>query len=68
MIALLILMAIYFLPLIIAVARDKRNTGAIGIINLFLGWTFLFWVVGLAWACMEYTTHNLFKKTNTTII
>jgi hypothetical protein len=33
-------------------ARRRRhpNTVAIGILNLFLGWTFLGWVAALVWA------------------
>jgi len=47
---LLLYVACYFLPWIIAAARRHRNTSAIFILNLFLGWTFLGWVVALVWA------------------
>jgi len=47
---LLISLAIYFLPTIIASIRHKRNTGAIFVLNLFLGWTLIGWVVALTWA------------------
>ena len=40
----------YFLPSIIALARSKRNILAIFLLNLFLGWTFIGWVVALVWA------------------
>lgn len=40
----------YFLPSIIALARSKRNIVAIFLLNLFLGWTFVGWVVALVWA------------------
>ena len=39
---------IYFLPSI--VGWNKRNATAILILNLFLGWTFIGWVVALVWA------------------
>jgi len=42
---------IYFLPSIIG--RHKTNAFAILVLNLFLGWTFLGWVVALVWACTE---------------
>ena len=42
---------LYFLPTIIAMNRKKRNIDAIMILNLFLGWTFIGWVVALVWAC-----------------
>jgi hypothetical protein len=40
----------YFLPTILAFARNKRDTGAILLLNLFLGWTMIGWVVALVWA------------------
>lgn len=42
---------IYFLPTIIG--RHKANATAIFMLNLFLGWTFLGWVVALIWACTQ---------------
>jgi len=52
------LFALYFLPSMIAVHRGHRNGMAIGVVNLFLGWTFLGWVVTLAWACTNNTTRE----------
>jgi hypothetical protein len=40
----------YFLPSIIAFARSKRDTVAILLLNFFLGWTMIGWVVALVWA------------------
>tara|TARA_B100000427_G_C15357005_1_gene528096 strand:- start:210 stop:455 length:246 start_codon:yes stop_codon:yes gene_type:complete len=39
---------IYFLPTLIGM--NKRNGCAIFVLNLFLGWTFIGWVVALVWA------------------
>ena len=53
-IILLIMIAIYFLPTIYAISQKKENSGAIFILNLFLGWTFIGWVVALVWsACKD---------------
>jgi len=41
---------LYFLPAIIAAVRGKRDTLAIFLLNLFLGWTFVGWIVALVWA------------------
>jgi hypothetical protein len=55
-VSLLVLVAIavgiglYFLPTIIAVLRHNANALMIGVLNFFLGWTFLGWVVSLALA------------------
>ncbi len=46
LIALLVL--VYFLPAI--VASGKKNSGAIFVLNLLLGWTFVGWVIALVWA------------------
>jgi len=40
----------YFLPAIIALAKSKRDLWAIFLLNLFLGWTMIGWVVALVWA------------------
>jgi hypothetical protein len=40
----------YFLPSIIALARSKRDTLAIFLLNFFLGWSVIGWVVALVWA------------------
>jgi len=48
--ALLILLAFYFLPAFIALLRGKRNAGALAVLNLLLGWTLVGWVVALVWA------------------
>jgi len=42
---------IYFIPSFWAM--DKRNSGAIFALNLFLGWTFIGWVGALIWAIMD---------------
>ena len=43
---------LYFLPWIVARSRRKRNSAAIGVLNLFLGWTVIGWIVALVWAAM----------------
>ena len=40
----------YFLPSIIGLARNKRDIGAIILLNFFLGWTMIGWVIALVWA------------------
>jgi hypothetical protein len=42
--------ACYFVPTIVAMIRGVPNTGSVAVINIFLGWTFLGWVVALAMA------------------
>ena len=40
----------YFLPTIVAFARSKRDLLSIFLLNLFLGWTLIGWIVALVWA------------------
>ncbi len=40
----------YFLPSILAFARNKRDATGILLLNFFLGWTMIGWVVALVWA------------------
>lgn len=41
---------LYFLPTIVASTTNNVNVSSILVINLFLGWTLIGWVVALAWA------------------
>jgi hypothetical protein len=43
------ILIIYFIPSIIARNRKVKNFGSIIAVNIFLGWTFIGWVVALAW-------------------
>jgi len=48
-----LIFAIYFLPTLIAFLRQHKNSLAIFLLNLFLGWTVLGWVVSLVWSVMK---------------
>ncbi len=43
----------YFLPTIIAFARNKRDTTSILLLNFFLGWTAIGWIIALVWAVKQ---------------
>jgi hypothetical protein len=47
---LLLALFVYFIPAYIAHARLHHNAGAITVLNVFLGWTILGWVIALVWA------------------
>jgi hypothetical protein len=44
----------YMLPWAIAATRGKSNSGAIGWLNLLLGWTVIGWIVTLVMACSAH--------------
>lgn len=41
---------LYFLPALTADRRRHHNRAAILVLNVFLGWTFLGWVIAMIWA------------------
>jgi hypothetical protein len=43
-------LVLYFLPSIVALARNKRDLLAIFLLNMFLGWSVIGWIVALVWA------------------
>jgi hypothetical protein len=45
--------AIHFLPTIIAGLRHGRSVVGIFLLNLFLGWTVIGWVIALVWALRD---------------
>lgn len=42
---------LYLLPWAIAATRNKSNQGAIFLLNFFLGWSLIGWVISLVMAC-----------------
>ncbi len=40
----------YFLPSVIALLREKRDKLSIFLLNFFLGWSGIGWVIALVWA------------------
>jgi len=50
----IILMCIYFLPTIIAVAKDHKQMPALVVINILTGWTFIGYLIALVWSLWRY--------------
>jgi hypothetical protein len=49
MLTLIAIVFLYFLPSFIA--RDRHSFAGIFLLNFFLGWTFVGWIIALIWAC-----------------
>lgn len=62
----LLAFAAYFLPAI--VGWNKKASGGILVLNLFLGWTVIGWIIALAWALASdpAPTHVLVYQTGPT--
>lgn len=51
-----IIISVYFFPTIVACINKKRNSSAILVLNFFLGWSLIGWVVALVWATCKDST------------
>ena len=49
-VALMIWTMLYFWPTAVALNKKRANTGAVFMLNLFLGFTIIGWIVALCWA------------------
>jgi len=49
---------VYFAPTVVARARGHNNLAPIVVVNLFLGWTLVGWVIALAWAVADFKHHR----------
>ncbi len=49
------LVALYFLPTMVAFARRHKNKMPIVLVNFFVGWTVLGWFVALVWSFTSNT-------------
>lgn len=47
---LLFVLAVYLIPTIIAFSRGHASKWGIGVLNIVLGWSLVFWVVALIWS------------------
>ena len=51
-------LVLYFLPTIVASKRGHPPQNAIGLLNLFLGWTFIGWIIAVIW-CATATREQI---------
>ena len=55
----------YMLPWAIAATRGRSNQAAIGLINFFLGWSLIGWIVAMVMACQA---HQVVSGGATTVV
>lgn len=53
--------ALYFLPAIIAAVRHTHNSTGILLLNLFLGWTMIGWLVALLMAIFSMPCYEPYR-------
>ncbi len=49
-------LSLYFIPTIVAFKKDHINKIGILVLNVFLGWSFIGWVIALIWSVMKKNT------------
>jgi len=49
---LLLLLGIHFLPTFVAIVRQQRHSVLIFVLNIFVGWTIIGWLILLIWAAV----------------
>lgn len=54
---------LYFLPTIEGYWRRQPNVTSIALVNTFLGWTLVGWVVSIAWACKSQEMDSTVRET-----
>ena len=47
----LVIVLLYFLPIVVAAIRKHNSLLSIIVTNLWLGWTVIGWIIALIWAC-----------------
>lgn len=58
----LIMLAVYFVPFLVAIGRKTYQIGAIFLINFLLGWTVIAWFAALIWAVAgETAAEHLYR-------
>lgn len=55
-IGVIIILIIYIMPILVALRNRHENLASIAIVNIFLGFTYIGWVLSLAWA---YSNKNV---------
>jgi hypothetical protein len=58
---LIVAVLLYFLPTVVALIRGHLSALAIFLLNLFLGWTLIGWIIALIWSCTGNTSANFYR-------
>ena len=58
LVMLVVMLAVYFVPWIIAGYRQHPNMAGIAVLNVFLGWSLLGWVAALVWSLSAFEGYS----------
>ncbi len=62
----ILILILYFVPAVTAYENKKKNRQAILVINIFLGWTFIGWIIALAMAVGKDKENPIIVQNKTT--
>jgi hypothetical protein len=64
----LFLFAMYWLPTLIALVRQTSSALGIAMLNFFLGWTVIGWIMALVWALAANTSPHVIVIENGRVV
>ncbi len=64
----LFLFAMYWLPALIAIVRQTPSALGIAMLNFFLGWTVIGWILALIWALAANTSPHVIVIENGRVV
>lgn len=60
----IILLVLYMLPAVIAISRKHQNWLMITLLDFFLAWTVIVWIVCLIWSFVNSSKQTIIIKEN----
>ena len=60
-IGVIVLFSCYLTPAIIALLRGMRGAGSVALVNFFLGWTVIGWLLAFVWSCTGKTRADVMR-------
>ena len=64
----LFLIALYWLPTLVALVRQTPSALGIAMLNFFFGWTVIGWIIALVWALATPTSPHVIVIENGRVV
>jgi hypothetical protein len=64
----LFLFVMYWLPTLVAILRQTHSALGVAMLNFFLGWTVIGWILALVWALAANTSPNVIVIENGRVV
>ena len=60
--------ALYWLPTLIAIVRQTHSALGVAMLNFFLGWTVIGWILALVWALSAHNNPHVIVIENGRVV